>query len=329
MTRSITVGVGGSPTGPEAALWAADEAEVRGVPLRLVHVTEGKGAQESGTPLRTAADRVRALRPGLTVTSGRLPGPAADALAAVANDREDTELLVMGTGRPRTADGPGSAPVALDVLAAVRRPVVLVRPPERHGGTGPEAAPGRTGAGQPTVVIGVDGLRSCDDLFAFGFDEAVRRDAALRILHAWCPPRVHGGAAALDRDLVEGTDRELGDLLQPWRRKYPRVHVMDRALVGPATRQLVYASHDADLLVIGRDRRRPVRDRGSVTSRTRCCAAPPRRSPWCPMASLVPDGVPGGAPSASAPAGVRSVPPVAAHRAQTPDHEGVERDGHE
>lgn len=40
MTRTITVGIDGSPESHAAAEWAAREAELRDLPVRLLHVWE-------------------------------------------------------------------------------------------------------------------------------------------------------------------------------------------------------------------------------------------------------------------------------------------------
>ncbi|MEU8434489.1 universal stress protein [Streptomyces sp. NPDC029216] len=62
-------------------------------------------------------------------------------------------------------------------------------------------------------------------------------------------PEVRDGAAA-------GAAAALGDVLRPWRGKYPDVHVEEESVVGQSAGHLVDASTDASLLVVGRRIRR-------------------------------------------------------------------------
>ncbi|WP_311775902.1 universal stress protein [Streptomyces lateritius] len=90
MTAQVTVGLDGSKESLAAVGWAATEAVLREVPLRLVHVEEWPNTPEVPSPygrtlaeraesvLRDGADRVRKEHPGLEVLSERARGRAAE-----------------------------------------------------------------------------------------------------------------------------------------------------------------------------------------------------------------------------------------------------------
>ena len=100
------------------------------------------------------------------------------------------------------------------------------------------------------VVLGVDIRQDCDAVIAFAFDAAARRAATLRVEHTWTMPLVYTKFAAVDSG--EEVAQLLSDMLLPWRQKFPSVNVVEQPLFGGASQQLVYASADAELMVVGR-----------------------------------------------------------------------------
>lgn len=84
MTRHLTVGVDGSPESRWAASWAADEAALRSLPLRLIYAEDRPVSvampvssfetQERGSDriLTEVANDLRERHPGLDMTTGRL-----------------------------------------------------------------------------------------------------------------------------------------------------------------------------------------------------------------------------------------------------------------
>ncbi|MEU2749796.1 universal stress protein [Streptomyces collinus] len=158
-------------------------------------------------------------------------------------------------------------------MARSPRPVVLVRAGESAAdeqrpdatGTGSTASPHRD------VVLGLDLEDPEDTVIGFAFEAARRRAADLRVVHGWSLPAVYGYGAAMDAglndELAEQVRHRLGDVLRPWKDKYPGVEVREQAVVGGAGRHLVHASRDAALVVVGRkNRRSPVGGRiGPVT----------------------------------------------------------------
>ncbi|ARF53863.1 universal stress protein [Streptomyces gilvosporeus] len=269
MTRSVTVGVDGTPASLAAADWGAREARLRGVPLRLVHVWEWEWEPYPYTPPegpeaarrwsegvpREVTAPLRERYPGLGITADRLAGTPSEVLCAAAGE---SELLVVGTMGVGRLAGFLLGSVAMACVARSARPVVVVRArPSADGGLpGPEPAE----ATARPVVLGLELGRPCDDLIRFAFDAALPRGAPLLVVHGWNPPPylVYGIGAALNwgTDISAGKTSAVGEALAPWRERYPAVDVREQAVVGEPAHHLLEASSGAGLLVIGR-RTRP------------------------------------------------------------------------
>ncbi|WP_149181942.1 universal stress protein [Streptomyces sp. TRM49041] len=263
--RTVTAGVDGSPESLAAVSWAAGEAVLRCVPLRLVHVRDWPDtpeipaahaaliAERTDTLLQDAATRAREANPGLVVAAETVTGRAAAALVAETAESGPTELLVLGSRGLGGLTGFLAGSVGMAVVAAAHRPVVLVR---ASGGGRPGREHGQAG----DVVVGEDIFQECDALLGFAFEEAARRDRTLRVVHCWSLPTAYGYVAAVDPDITDEVGREIAesltDTLLPWRLKYPAVRVAERAVTGSAGAELVRAAADAGVLVIGRRRTR-------------------------------------------------------------------------
>ncbi|CAL9653428.1 universal stress protein [Streptomyces sp. enrichment culture] len=277
MTRTITVGLDGSPASLAAVDWAAHEAQLRDLPLRLVTAWEWQApafapATGLGVPvppsdlqrasaqhlLAQARARVDEALPGLRIDTDEIPGLPVQALLKAA---EEAALLVLGSrGLSKTA-GYLLGSVSQAVLASCERPVVLVRAAEHGEEEAPETSAREVSAvsGHRDVVLGLDLDKPSDAVIDFAFDAASRRAARLRIIHGWTlPPYYYGGALMPDLNdgLVKQVRSELSDVLRPWQDRYPAVEVHAQATIGGAGRHLVDASYDAALVVVGRQTRR-------------------------------------------------------------------------
>ncbi|MFF7648206.1 universal stress protein [Streptomyces canus] len=265
MPRTVMVGLDGSPESVAAAEWAADEALARAAPLCLVHAGDqppydyvpfaGEAvappdADRAAVMLREVAAVLAYRRPGLRLTSTRLSGRPAAALTEAARG---ADVLVLGSrGLGRTA-GYLLGSVASAVLARAERPVVLVRATAgqrpHHEGTAALPGPRRD------VVLGL-ALRDrpAETVLEFAFDMAAHRRAGLRVVHGWSSSTAQD--AGPHREPQTGGGEALADALRPWREKFPRVEVVEEAVVGTAGSHLVDVSRQAALVVVGR-RRRP------------------------------------------------------------------------
>lgn len=273
MFRSIMVGLDGSSESRAAGEWAAREAKLRGLPLRLVHVWEPVPEPTAQAPLpgteslrhwseripRGAAEGIRARHPGVEVSAVHLTGLPADVLVDVARD---AELLVLGSRGLSGIGGFMVGSVGQAVIARTEVPVVLVRSGEQAAdehAMDPAGVPSTATRFRP-VLLGLD-IRSPDDtVVAFAFEEAARRDTSLRVLNAWNPPpyTVYGMSdhASVHDQFAREHAEGLTEALRPWRQKYPAVEVIEAARAGNAAEQIVSSSRYASLVVVGRRTRR-------------------------------------------------------------------------
>ncbi|MFJ1566473.1 universal stress protein [Streptomyces erythrochromogenes] len=263
MNDRIAVGLDGSAESLAAAHWAAREAVLRGVPLRLVHAEEWSSHRDVPVPtgevrrhwaqalLTETCDELRAGHPELDVDVRSLDGrPAAEIVGVAAG----ANMIVLGSRGLGTVTGFVLGSVGTAVIRATVRPVVMVRAAE-------DAVPhpdGRHAARE--LLVGVDVGQPCDALLAFAFEEAARRACALHVLHSWSLPPLAGYGAAYDprvhAQLEMSANACLGDVLRPWQDKYPDVDVISRASAGHAATELVERSSEAGLVVVGRRIRR-------------------------------------------------------------------------
>ncbi|MFF3890105.1 universal stress protein [Streptomyces sp. NPDC001914] len=267
MLSPVVAGVDGSAESLAAAAWAAREADRRDRPLHLVHAwpwhprrqeREIAGAEQrhlARSALRRAEERVRAQCPDLRLTDEQTEGPATTALLKAA---DQADLMVLGSRGLSGFTGFLVGSVALGVVAAATRPVVLVRAGEEAAD---EHVPARdaspsTDTGYRDVVLGVDLDEACDEVIEFAFEAARLRHARLRAVHAWHttgPIGLGPGDLGLAKESWQG-EEWLGFLkavLQMWRDKYPDVEVLETVVNDKPSTTLVRAATGASLLVVG------------------------------------------------------------------------------
>ncbi|MFS8204724.1 universal stress protein [Streptomyces sp. CWNU-52B] len=273
MVRTVVAGLDGSAESLAAAEWAAREARLRGLPLKLVHVWEPVPEPIAQAPLmgaetqqhwteripREAADGIRLRHPGVDVTVEQLSGPPREVLARAA---KDSELLVLGSRGMSGIGGFLLGSVGQAVVAQAEQPVVLVRAGEQAAdehAMDPSGIPSGASPFLP-VVLGLDTDNPHDTVIEFAFDAAVRRETGLRVVNGWNPPPYYAYGLSSDLALHDELSKEraaaLTEVLRPWRRKFPAVEVVPQSRWGSAANHLVDASHDASLLVVGRRVRR-------------------------------------------------------------------------
>ncbi|MFJ4200657.1 universal stress protein [Streptomyces sviceus] len=273
MVRTVTAALDGSRESRAAAEWAAREAGLLGLPLRLVHVWEpvpdplaqapllGAETQQHWTERipREAAEGIRLRHPGLDVSTGQLSGRPADELLGAA---KDAELLVLGSRGLSGIGGFMVGSVGLSVVAHAERPVVLVRADQQAADeheTDPVGIPSAATPFRP-VVLGLDIDSPDEELIAFAFAAAVRRGTSLRAVHGWNPPPYYAYGLAADLELHDELARRetaaLAEVLAPWRTKFPDTEVTEESRYGTPANHLVDASRDASLVVVGRRIRR-------------------------------------------------------------------------
>lgn len=280
MSHTVIAGLDGSAESLAAAEWAAREARLRGLPLKLLHALEDWAPDYGSAPLvgvvaapvaytpkywaeripREVSERLRERHPGLEISTEQADGRPIEVLQAAANE---AEVLVLGSRGLSALSGFLIGSVSMSVLAHAERPVVLVRAGEQaedeHLPT-PDGS-GRQQGAYRDVVLGLDLARPCDELIEYAFGAATARGSGLRIVHGWSLPPVCGyDPAAIDpvhnAELATRESAALADMLQPWRGKFPGVQVEEQCVVGRAADHLADASADASLVVVGRRMRR-------------------------------------------------------------------------
>lgn len=277
-TLPVVAAVDGSDDSLRALEWAVDAARRRAAPLRVAHVRQyAHWAQPevlAAGPADPRDDPV--LTQVRTHLEGRADQPDTEyvglegAAGAVLPELGATaQLLVLGS---RGRGGFASLLLGSNSMAAARDaecPVVVVPRPGRevHG-----EAPGGPG---PRVVVGLKVDGPDEATLEFAFAEATRRGARLQAVAAYpwpAQPWMMPGEMPppiVDQDVIEDETRILADgFLAPHRERHPDVPIQLIPAAGDAAGYLVAASRDADLVVVGRHRRRllsPVRMMGSVT----------------------------------------------------------------
>jgi nucleotide-binding universal stress UspA family protein len=256
--RPVVAATDGSEESLRAVEWAAREAVLHGVPLRIVSAASlpklvmlqrkperdavlGFVREHRDRALAAAVARAAEMAPGLLIETDPLEGPAA---LAVTGSGPGALMLVVGSR--------GLGAFTAMVLESVARyaadhascPVVVVRE--------------ETAAVHRLVGVGLGDLDDCADSLAFAFEEAALRKASLRAVHAWHapqasisragtpypPPALHAAAADAARQLMLLLDR--------WQEKYPDVLVSQDVVHGHPGRALADLSARADLVVLGR-----------------------------------------------------------------------------
>ena len=273
MVRTVVAGLDGSSESRAAAEWAAREAKLRGLPLKVVHVWEPVPEPMAQAPLlgaetqqhwseripRETIEGLRLRHPGIEIIMEQSSGRPADTLVKAA---EDAELLALGSRGFSGIGGFMVGSVGLAVVAHAERPVVLVRAGEQAADEHQADPVGIPSAATPyrPVVLGLDPAGPEDSVIGFAFDEATRRSAVLRVLYGWNLPPYYTYGLAADPDFHNEILREqsaaLAEALRPWRQKYPDVEVVEESRAGSAGNHLTDASRDASLVVVGRRIRR-------------------------------------------------------------------------
>jgi nucleotide-binding universal stress UspA family protein len=278
MPRTVTAGLDGSLESRAAADWAAREAKLRGLPLRLVNVWEPVPDPLAQAPLlgpethqhwsersemgeppaegwgsipREAAEELRAAHPEVDVLIEQVTGRPAEVLTDAA---KDAEPLVLGSRGLSGVGGFIVGSVGLAVVAHAERPVVLVRAEGDTSDTDSHVPPSRP------VVLGLDTRAPDDTLIGFAFEAALLRGTSLRVVHGWdAPPYIVHGMAPdfeLNAQIAAEQGAALTEALGPWKRKFPDLQIVEDSLSGKAADHLVDASSEASLVVVGRRIRR-------------------------------------------------------------------------
>ncbi|NEB74249.1 universal stress protein [Streptomyces sp. SID14478] len=271
MAGTITVGLDGSAESRAAAEWAAREAKLRELPLKLLHVWRPVPAPIPQAPLvgaetfahwseripRETAEGLRLRHPGVTVTHEQASGVPAEVLASAS---DNCDMLVLGTRGLGRIAGYTVGSVSMSVISHARVPVVLVRAGEQAADEHHPAGIASAAAAYRPVILGLDADSPDDAVISFAFEEAARRGAPLRAVHCWnvSPYYVYGLPVdpVLRQEIVVREEAALSDLLKPWRQKFSDVEVIEDSRYDSPALHLVNIAREGSLLVVGRRIRR-------------------------------------------------------------------------
>jgi nucleotide-binding universal stress UspA family protein len=253
----IVVGVDESPAAKVAVQWAARDAELRKIPLTLVHATSPEIAtwpnvrlpaglarwhRDHGRRLVDDAFKVaeEATQHGgpAEVHTEILPSAAVPTLVDLSKDAEMVVTGCRGSGR-----WPGRlmGSVSSGLLHYAHCPVAIVHdedPLMPH----PSKAP---------VLVGIDGSSASELATAIAFDEASRRNVGLIAVHAWSDIDVSEWPG-IDWPVTQSMAEEvLAERLAGWQEQYPDVQVSRTVVRDQPARQLVQRSEEAQLVVVG------------------------------------------------------------------------------
>ena len=223
----VVAGVDGTLAGVRAVDLAAEEATARVAPLVVVYTVEPgtdpallRGHRRL---LDLVVSRAQAEHPALSVESDLVYGEPVEALV-----RWSARACLMVVGHREGRSGGRS--VAAEVAARSVAPVIVYR---RLAVPQP--------AGDRPVLVAVAGRSGERGPFAFAFDEAQLRGAALV-------------ACYVPAGKVERPDDLLVEALDGWPARYPDVEVRRQVLSGPDVAGLLSGASDAaGLAVVGVD----------------------------------------------------------------------------
>lgn len=252
---SVVVGYDGSEHSGWAVRKAAEEARSRGLALEVVTAWDqptvdlgmGSGAVIDPNLSDVVAQRAAAIAAegaalvdGIDVTATAVVGPAA---AALVERGRQAQLLVVGShGRHAVADLLVGG-VSRQVATHARCPVLVVR------------------SGAPVhrrIAVGIDGSEQAARALDFAFEQASRRGAGLRVIHAWdvsvigfdADSGVYPEGGILD-DVRDAETRLSAEILAGHTARYPDVVVEVCVTRGQPARVLIEQSQECDLLVLG------------------------------------------------------------------------------
>ncbi|BBZ44788.1 universal stress protein [Mycobacterium parmense] len=252
----IVVGIDDSPAARAAVRWAALDAELRKVPLTLVHAISPEVSSWLRTPmpagvLRWQQDHGRRLVDGalkVVEEACRDGGPtavnteimASGAVPTLIDLSKDAELVVTGAQGSGRWPGRLLGSVSSALLRHAHCPVAIIHDDE--AATPPSA--------RAPVLLGIDGSPASESATAIAFDEAARRGTGVVALHAWSDQ--DSEFSEIDWPATQSMAEEvLAERLAGWGEQYPDVRVSRSVVRAQPARQLVQRSDEAQLVVVG------------------------------------------------------------------------------
>jgi nucleotide-binding universal stress UspA family protein len=256
--QSVVVGIDGSEANKAALEWAAEEAYSLGLPLRLLHVVEGqlkrtRYLSESAIDAEVKSILERSQHevekhPAIQAhTEVEVGAPATELVKA----SRDASLLVLG----RRGRGTFARLLlgSVSTAAATRSMVPSVVVP---------AGWDRAAHAKEPIVVGVEDTTGSEAALRYAFETAARTGARIHAVHAWDVASIYGW----DTKSIVGDFRRWSmdaseipaEAAAPWRERFPDVHVSYFPHHGHVVAGLLEEADEAQCLVVGGRRHRPV-----------------------------------------------------------------------
>lgn len=267
----VVVGVDGSESSVQAAVYAAEVAHRRGLGVLVVHVTPWQGFDDA-RPIaaREVAERFEAsatLLVEAAAESVRQTTGLPDVTAAVVDDHPVDGLLALSADAALVVlgrRGLGGLPGLL--LGSTAGAVV------QHARCTVIALPDEWTATQArAVVVGVEGSPGDEEVLAFAVAEAATRSTDVTAVHAWRDGTLGVAVGRLgpsvDRSgAVEEAERQqLAEAVAEWRDREPGVRITEMLVRDRPAAALLDTSAGAELLVVGHRHRGRLARVGSTT----------------------------------------------------------------
>ncbi|KUI38849.1 universal stress protein [Mycobacterium sp. IS-1496] len=252
----IVVGVDGSAGSHAAVRWAAREAAMRRVPLRLVYVlaTDVSAAwamavpaaplpaeyfesrEQDGRAVLADAETVAKDAGAVDVSTQLIHAASVPGLVDAA---KEADMVVVGTRGNGAIKRLLLGSVSTGVLHHARCPVAVISADMEEPA---ETAP---------VVVGVDGSRASQRAVEIAFEAASLRGVDLIALHSWSD-RNESLHPYVDWSAVRAPAEEtLAVSLAGWCERYPDVTVHRTSVFDRPVEHLLELSESAQLLVVG------------------------------------------------------------------------------
>jgi nucleotide-binding universal stress UspA family protein len=252
---NLVVGVDGSPASDAAVRWAAHEAMMRVLPIKLISVVAPTLVRSAMAPNHTitqaeelqARQILKQARRSIEDVAGEKPPDIhtervyAGVVPTLVHASNDAQMVVVGSNQ-RAFDRGMLGPVIAGLLHHAGCPVAVVPDPE----SGPHGIPD-----DAAVLVGIDGSTASEAVAALAFDEASRRAVPLVALQAWSDVGVFPILGMNPRTYRDQAAELLGERLAGWQERYPDVEVRRRLVCDVPDRWLLDESKNAQLVILG------------------------------------------------------------------------------
>lgn len=254
---SVVVGLDGTHSALDAALWAVDEAVSRDIPLRLIYAIDPQ--HTSGSELGDAAGDLAAAETAVRCAVTAVESTAkpvkiemeilrARPARALIDASASAAMLCLGDMGPKHRAQGRIGSSAAEVTASAHCPVAIVR--------GHDARPRRG----DWVVAEIEGSPVGNRILQHASEEARLRQAPLRVLTSW---QTRFTDVYNNRPVAEGNrsaKAQLDRQLAKWKKRYPDLDVEPIVVHGNTLNYLTEHADSVQLLVVGRERARGIRD---------------------------------------------------------------------